>query len=233
MGSRLAILFLFVAGCAAGPTQTSVEPLEKAAKTYGQLNAISGVIEEANITPGGEHALQKTFSARRPDEVAVLIVRNGEPLEKLVCKGDTVTRLVFKDKLAVVTKGKPMDVAALVPGLRFFFHPESLTTDPFKKMKLIREDETPFGEAWQYESVAEVALPEGKAYQVQAGFFVEQSRGLIVGGYEKGIGDAANGRLMTWRLTEFKLDDTADLTLLTAPIPEDYKIQRQDGETNG
>jgi hypothetical protein len=231
MGFRFTVLLAILAGCSASQNPTA-DPLATSARAYQSLQAMSGVIEEANITPAGEHALQKSFYARRPDQVAVLIVRNGEPVEKILCKGDTVTRLIFKDKLAVITKGKPLDVAAVVPGLRFFFQPDALTTDPIKKMKLLGEDETPFGKAWQYESVAEVALPEGKKYQVQAGFFVEQSRGLIVGGYEKGLGDAGNGRLITWRLTEFKLNDMAERTLLDAPIPEDYKIQRQDGKAN-
>lgn len=224
-------LALVIVGCSPPAPQASRDVLAQAAERYRTIRALSGVIEEASIAGESAMAIQKTFAAQKPDRLALLIVRDGQPIERIICKDGEITRIVFEQKTAFVGKGSVRDVSFAVPSLKFFFEPESLPGKLAERLKLIGHDDTEFGRAAQYESVFAQELPTGKR-TVQAGLFVSEKLHLIVGGYEKSVEVGGQERTMTWRMATIGVDAGADLSLFDYKIPEDYKIQRKDGEAN-
>lgn len=224
---RTLVFALFIVGCSTTAPQPEQNALARAAERYRSIRSLSGIIEEASITGESGMAIQKTFAAQKPDRLAVLIVRDGEPIERIVCKNGEITRVVFEQKTAFVGKGNVHDVAVAVPSLKFFFEHDGITRLA-GRLKLIGHDDTEFGRAAQYESVITQELPTGKR-TVQAGLFVSEELRLIVGGYEKSVEVGGQERTMTWRMATIGVDGGADLSLFDYKLPEDYKIQRKDG----
>ncbi|MER3414024.1 MAG: hypothetical protein C4341_07285 [Armatimonadota bacterium] len=225
---RTLLLALFIVGCSSYTPQQERDALAQAAERYRSIRSLSGVVEEASISGESAMAIQRTFVAQKPDRLAVLIVRDGEPIERIICKDGEITRVVFEQKTAFVGKGTVRDIAFAVPSLKFFFEPNALSGELAKRLKLIGHEDTEFGRAAQYESVIEQNLPTGKR-TVQAGLFVSEKLNLVVGGYEKSVEATGRERTLTWRMATIGIDGGADLSLFDYKIPEDYKIQRNDG----
>lgn len=218
---------MLIVGCSPPAPHADADALAQAAERYRSIRSLSGVIEEASITDSSKMAIQRTFAAQKPDRLAVLIVRDGEPIERIICKNGEITRILFQDKTAFVGKGTVQDVAVAVPSLKFFFEPDGIVRLA-NRLKLIGHDDTEFGRAAQYESVITQELPTGKR-TVQAGLFVSEKLRLVVGGYEKSVEVSGQQRTLTWRMATIGVDEGADLSLFDYKIPEDYKIQRKDG----
>lgn len=225
---RMLAFALFIVGCSAPAPQSEQDALARAAERYRSIRALSGVIEEANLSGKSGVAIQRTFAAQKPDRLAVVIVRDGEPIERIICKDGEITRVVFEQKTAFVGKGTVRDVAVAVPGVRFLFEPDALDGKLAARLKPIGHDNTEFGSAVQYESIIEQRLPTGKR-TIQAGLFVSENLSLVVGGYEKSVEANGQARTLTWRMVSIGVDEGADLSLFDYKIPEDYKIQRNDG----
>gem|GEM_PF-6526556 len=226
--TRTLVFALFIVGCSTTAPQPEQNALARAAERYRSIRALSGVIEEASISGESGMAIQRTFVAQKPDRLAVLIVKDGEPIERIICKDGEITRIVFEQKTAFVGKGTVRDIAFAVPSLKFFFEPEALLGKLAERLKPTGHDDTEFGRAAQYESIITQELPTGKR-TVQAGLFVSEKLNLVVGGYEKSVEVSGQERTLTWRMSTIGVDGGADLSLLDYKIPEDYKIQRNDG----
>lgn len=226
--TRKWLFALLMVGCSATAPYPKEGSLAKAAERYRSINALSGVIEEAAISGDSGMAIQRTFVAQKPDRLAVLIVRDGEPVERILCKDGEIMRVVFEQKTVFVGKGTVHDVAIAVPGVRFFFEPEQLVGKLAERLKPIGFDDTEFGRAVRYESAVELQLPTGKR-TVQAGMFISEKLNLVIGGYEKSVEANGQERTLTWRMATIGVDGGADLSLFDYKIPNDYKIQRNDG----